>query len=81
MLGENHSLSNEFPEYQDVMAALSQSDESFANDARRYNALDKEIRVLELNGAPIDDAAMHQLKHERAELKDALFARLVAAKG
>ena len=80
MLGEDHSLVNEFPEYQGVIAKLSESDESFANDARRYNEMDKEIRVLELDGAPIDDQAMHQLKHERAELKDLLYERLIASR-
>jgi len=79
MLGENHSLINEFPEHQEIIARLLISDEVFAKDTRHYNALDKEIRTLELNGAPIDDEAMHQLKHERAVLKDSLYKRLVEA--
>ena len=80
MLGENHSLANEFPEYQDILARHTESDEVFAKDTKHYNALDKEIRVLELNDAPIDDETMHQLKHERALLKDSLYQRLVDAK-
>jgi len=80
MLGENHALVKEFPEYQDIITKLTESDEVFAKDTKDYNALDKEIRVLELNGAPIDDEAMHLLKHKRAILKDALYLRLVAAK-
>ena len=80
MLGENHSLIHEFPEYKDLIVALSQSNETFANQTKKYNALDKEIRELELNGAPIDDEAMHQLKHDRAILKDALYQYLVAEK-
>ena len=79
MLGENHSLTNEFPDYQDIIAKLIDSDEAFAKDAKHYDALDKEIRELELNGAPIDDQAMHQLKHDRSVLKDALYQRLVNA--
>lgn len=79
MLGENHSLVNEFPEYQGIISSLMESDEIFAKDTKRYNDLDKEIRELELNGTPIDDDAMHQLKHERAELKDVLYQRLVDA--
>ena len=80
MLGENHSLVNEFPDYLDVITRLAQNDEVFAKDTKRYNDLDKEIRELELNGTPIDDDAMHELKNERAELKDTLYQRLVAAK-
>ncbi|WP_220718656.1 YdcH family protein [Agarivorans litoreus] len=76
MLGEDHSLAKEFPELLDKITALTGSDEKFAADTKRYNALDKEIRVLELRGGPIDDEAMHQLKHDRAELKDSLYLRL-----
>ncbi|GIU41436.1 hypothetical protein TUM4438_05720 [Shewanella sairae] len=76
MLGEDHSLIHEFPEYQDIIVKLCQSDEAFAKDTKHYNALDKEIRNLELRGAPIDDEAMHQLKHDRAVLKDALYQQL-----
>ncbi|GIU33514.1 YdcH family protein [Shewanella schlegeliana] len=76
MLGENHSIMHEFPEYQDTIVKLCQSDDTFAQDTKRYNTLDKEIRELELKGAPIDDTAMHQLKLDRAELKDSLFHRL-----
>ncbi len=80
MLGENHSLAHEFPEHSDVIDGLSQTDASFAASARRYHALDKEIRVLELRGGPIDDQAMNQLKLDRAELKDMLHHRIMLAK-
>jgi uncharacterized protein YdcH (DUF465 family) len=79
MLGEDHSLAKDFPDYQETIAHLSASDETFAADTRRYNALDKEIRELELKGAPIDDESMHQLKHDRSVLKDSLYQRLLAA--
>ena len=77
MLGEDHSLIHEFPEYKDAIAKLIQSSDTFANSVKQYNALDKEIRELELNGAPIDDEAMHQLKHDRAVLKDSLYQCLI----
>lgn len=79
MLGENHSLLNEFPEYKDIISGLMERDEAFAKDTIRYNTLDNEIRELELNGTPIDDDAMHQLKNERAALKDSLYQRLIDA--
>jgi uncharacterized protein YdcH (DUF465 family) len=80
MLGEDHSLVHEFPEYKDVISKLAKSDKVFAKDTKRYNDLDEHIRELELNDAPIEDDAMHKLKNERAELKDALYQRLVDAK-
>lgn len=76
MLGEDHSLLAEFPNYKDTIAQLTKQDEQFANEAHRYNSIDKEIRELELNAAPIDDEAMHGLKHDRAMLKDHLYQRL-----
>lgn len=79
MLGEVHSLVHEFPDMEGTIEKLKSSDDSFAADNKRYDELDKEIRTLELNGAPIDDQAMHQLKHDRSELKDSLYQRLLAA--
>lgn len=76
MLGEIHSLVNDFPQYQERISRLIESDATFASDNKRYTALDKEIRTLELNGAPIEDESMHQLKLDRAELKDFLFKRI-----
>ncbi|GAL31908.1 hypothetical protein JCM19240_5339 [Vibrio maritimus] len=35
--------------------------------------------MLELNGSPIEDTEMHQLKHDRAVLKDSLHQRIVSA--
>ncbi len=79
MLGENHAITHEYPEHLDTIAQLAQSDLSFAENVRNYNALDKEIRVLELQGNPIDDREMNALKHNRAELKDWLHSRIMGA--
>ncbi|PIE44507.1 MAG: hypothetical protein CSA50_00200 [Gammaproteobacteria bacterium] len=80
MLGEDHSLLHEFPEHKETITQLLESDPAFASECKRYNDLDAEIRELELNSAPIDDAEMHLLKHQRAELKDDLYLKLEAAK-
>ena len=81
MLGEVHSLVNDFPDKKEVVAKLPETDSAFAELNDRYNVLDKEIRQLELRDAPIADDAMHALKHERAELKDKLYQSLVSASG
>ena len=78
MLGENHSLTLEFPEHLQAIKHLHNTDRMFAKQADKYNTLDREIRKLELNNSPIEDGAMHALKHERAELKDVLFEQLEA---
>ena len=79
MLGEDHSLTNDFPDHQDTIAKLNESDTEFAKKADKYDKLDKEIRVLELKDAPISDEQMNQLKHDRSELKDWLYERLQQA--
>jgi len=79
MLGEDHSVAHEFPEYKEAIAKLTSNDERFAKDAQKYNELDKEIRILELDGAPISDDELHQKKHERAALKDLIYKRLLHA--
>lgn len=77
MLGEKHSLVNEFPKLKERIAELVKSDTHFAKDTQEYNELDKEIRKLELAGTPISDQSIHEMKQERAELKDSLYCRLL----
>ena len=47
MLGENHSLTHEFPEHLDTITQLTANASAFAEIAKNYNQLDKEIRELE----------------------------------
>ncbi|MFI3246576.1 MAG: DUF465 domain-containing protein [Ferrimonas sp.] len=76
MLGEIHSLLHDFPEHRDAIVARLERDPAFAEDNRRYNELDKQIRELELADSPIGDDDMQDLKHQRSELKDLLYQRL-----
>lgn len=78
MLGESHSLKHEFPEHEALIDELIAADPGFAEEANRYNALDVEIRKLELKGSPIEDEDMKRLKMERADLKDELYERLTS---
>lgn len=79
MLGENHSLNNEFPQFKALIAELVVNDSAFATEFKQYHTLDEDIRKLELNGAPIGDESMHQMKHDRSVLKDRLYQRLLKA--
>ncbi|WP_159651155.1 YdcH family protein [Vibrio atypicus] len=79
MLGEDHSLLSEFPEYKETIVALSKANEAFLTDMKAYDLLDKEIRTLELKDSPISDEQMHQMKHDRAVKKDNLHKRIVEA--
>ncbi|UUM31912.1 YdcH family protein [Vibrio japonicus] len=79
MLGEDHSLLSEFPEHQDTIKSLSRSDAAFMSDMKQYDLLDQEIRKLELRDSPVSDAAMLQMKHDRAAMKDGLHGRILHA--
>ncbi len=79
MLGEDHSLIVDFPELETTIVELMQSDAEFAKENKKYTALDKEIRTLELRNAPIDDDEMHRMKSERAFLKDALYRKITSS--
>ena len=79
MLGENHSLLNDFPEHQETIKQLNNDNQDFAKNALRYHALDAEIRELELNNGPITDETIHQFKKERAALKDILYREILNA--
>ncbi|RXJ72102.1 hypothetical protein CS022_17680 [Veronia nyctiphanis] len=73
MLGENHGLNYEFPEFADKIQLLKNSDATFNAWAKEYHSLDHEIRGLENNDVPTDDLTFMQLKTRRAHLKDELY--------
>ncbi|GLX86820.1 hypothetical protein tloyanaT_30730 [Thalassotalea loyana] len=79
MLGEDHSLVCDFPQFKETIDKLNQENELFASKAARYHQLDAEIRSLETANSPIGDNAIHQLKQERAQLKDMLYQMLLNA--
>lgn len=77
MLGENHSIHHEFPEQHTLIEKLMQEDMHFKKIADEYNALDKEIRGIELNESPIEDATFTQMKKRRSHLKDEVYQILI----
>ncbi len=73
MLGEPHDLLHEFPEYEDKIRKLRQTDGKFARLMIEYNELDEKIRTLEENDQPVSDNYMEDLKKVRVSLKDQLY--------
>jgi uncharacterized protein YdcH (DUF465 family) len=79
MLSEHHNIAREFPELQEVLAALRAADAGFDAMVRRHDQVDNEIRELEEQQQPISDEEIEKLKYERAGLKDQIFERLRTA--
>ena len=77
MLGENHSLHQEFPEKRELIDMLIAKDLHFNKIAREYDSLDKEIRVIELHNSPIDDLTFTGMKKRRGHLKDEIYQILL----
>ena len=76
MLSEHHDIEHEFPEFRQKLDALKAADAAFAEQVDKHDALDNEIRVLEERGQPIADEDIEAMKLQRAQLKDAIYARL-----
>lgn len=79
MLGESHALLIEFSRYKTRILALVEKSEEFLAQMQKYDALDAEIRALELANSPIDDLVMQDKKRTRADLKDRLHRIIVSA--
>mgnify|MGYP000692888165 CR=1 FL=1 len=72
----NHSLFNDFPESRDLIHKMKLEDEEFSRKAAQYHDLDHRVRGLEKCSVPTSDQIFEQLKRERMQLKDELYARI-----
>ena len=79
MLGESHDLLHEFPEHEQQISELRDTDETFRALMEEYNWLDAQIRNLEEHDQPVSDSHMEELKRRRVHLKDRLYQRLESA--
>jgi uncharacterized protein YdcH (DUF465 family) len=73
MLGEQHDIDHEFPEYHDRIVVLSDRDPEFAALMKEHDRIDTEIRDLELHDQPVADAYIETQKKKRALLKDRIY--------
>lgn len=69
----DHALKVDFPDYQEVIQQLRNTDPQFRELSDQYDALDKKIRGLEVRDVPTDDDHFRDMKLERAHLKDRLY--------
>ncbi len=76
MLGENHDLFHEFPEYRDRIAELKAADPGFAQWYDDYHAVNAEVERIELQIETPSDQYTETLKKRRLHLKDEIYAVL-----
>jgi len=76
MLGEIHDLFHEFPDLEEKITILCDSDEEFADMVKDYDNLDARVRKLEELGTPVADETIEGLKKARLMMKDRLYERL-----
>lgn len=75
---DHHDLVHEFPEHKDRIHTLKMENNHFANLFEKYQEVNNEIEQAEKNDLPISDEHAEMLKKQRLELKDQLYAMLIA---
>lgn len=77
---EKHDLVHEFPEHREKIHQLKIGNPHFARLFNEYDALDHEIRRIELEIETPGDDYVEQQKLQRVRLKDQLY-EMIAAEG
>ena len=75
---EHHDLAHEFPEHREKIHNLKLENAHFAKLFDAYHDVTKEVERLEGEGVPVSDEALEIQKKERVQLKDQLYAMLIA---
>lgn len=76
MLGENHDLFHELPEYQDRIAELKVVNSKFSALYDEYHSVNSEVEQIELQIETPSDLYTEVLKKRRLHLKDEIYALL-----
>lgn len=76
MQRDKHNLADDFPQFQEKIQALKQTDDRFRTLAKEYHEIDHQVRGLEMQGVPTGDVHFEDLKKKRLQLKDSIYTRL-----
>ena len=75
---EHHDLAHEFPEHREKIHSLKLGNAHFAKLFDAYHLVTKDVERLEGEDVPVSDEALENQKKERIQLKDQLYAMLLA---
>jgi uncharacterized protein YdcH (DUF465 family) len=70
-----------FPEYRDLITKLKTTDKHFLNLFDKHNALDQKIKNMESHVEPGTPDEIENLKKEKLNLKDQLYAVIKKSQG
>jgi len=76
MFGENHDLHHEFPEFKDKIHELKMNDGHFQRLFKEYDEIIHQITRVEQEIETPSDEVVEEMKKQRLNLKDQLFAML-----
>lgn len=71
-----HELHEEFPDHQDTLHRLKETDPHFAKLSEDYHTINRAIHRAETDVEPTDDLHMAQMRKQRLALKDQIAAIL-----
>ena len=76
IMGQNHDLQHDFPEFSKLIDELWHSDETFAHLADDYTRLNREVIRIEQGVEPRDNHYCEDVKKKRLLHKDRIYAVL-----
>lgn len=71
-----HELAEEFPEMENQIHHLRETDGHFHRISNEYHTLNREIHRAETDIEPCDDVRMEEMRKRRVALKDEIYAML-----
>ena len=74
-----HELHEEFPDHVETIHDLRQNDAHFSAMAEAYHAVNRAIHRAETNVEPTDDLHMTEMRRQRMQLKDQIWAAISKA--
>ena len=75
---EHHDFVHEFPEHREKIHSLKLGNAHFAKLFDAYHLVTKDVERLEGENVPVSDEVLEIQKKERIQLKDQLYAILIA---
>lgn len=73
-----HELREEFPEFEDKIHELKESDAHFRSLSEKYHSVNREIHRIENGDEHVSQFSEEDLRKERMRLKDEIYGLLKA---